>query len=321
MSYYSILGLVRDPFVATPDPDLFFRCPHQIDNLERLEISVRLRRGLNVVLGPVGTGKSTLSRHFMRILADNPDFVTVLMLDPFFECERDFLVWLNREFEIPGASEATSIWQLKDNLKNKLYSLGVEQNKTVCLIVDEGQKITDQCMEVLRELLNYETNDYKLLQIVIFAQEEYEERLNAIPNLKDRVYETLYLRSFTFSETMRLITTRLDLCKGEGVSRPIFTFPGYLAVFMATRGFPRKIIQLCHKTILSVVAHEKSRATWNRVWANTERGCSPFSRHGLDLLIPGLASLGAGYLLGMLTPLKEWLPRAAQILAGFFHQG
>lgn len=321
MSYYSLLGLIRDPFVATPDPDLFYRCPHQIENLERLEICIRLRRGLNVVLGPVGTGKSTLSRHFMRILADSPEFTTVLMLDPLFENEREFLTWLNREFEIPDEQITNSIWQLKDNLKNKLFALGVEQNRTVCLVIDEGQKITPECMEVLRELLNYETNESKLLQIVIFAQDEFKERLDAIPNLKDRVYEILHLGAFTFRETMQLINTRMDLCKGEGVSRPVFTLSGYLAVYLATGGYPRKIIQLCHKAILAVVGQGVSRATWGLVWENTEQGCSPLSRNGLDLVLSGTLALGAGYLLGALSPVREWLPRAFQALATIFRHG
>lgn len=316
MSYYTLLGLIRDPFVTTPDPDLFYRCPHQVDILERLEIAVRLRRGLSVVLGPVGTGKSTLSRHFMRALADNPAFYTVLMLDPYFESEREFLAWLNKEFEVPAELITGSVWQLKDNLKNRLYALGVEQDVTVCLIVDEGQKITPECMEVLRELLNYETNDFKLLQIVVFAQEEFRPRLQAVPNLHDRVYQTLSLRAFTFSETMRLIDARLDLCRIEGQARPLFTFPAYAALYWVTGGFPRKIIQLCHKAMLHAVSRGGGRVGWKQVWSCVDQPGLQAARRGLELGTLALAAFAAGYLLGMIEPVRELLLRAADAVAG-----
>lgn len=315
MSYYSLLGLIRDPFVTTPDPDLFFRCPKQLDNLERLEIGVRLRRGLSVVLGPVGTGKSTLSRQLMRTMSGNAEFVTHLMLDPFFETEKEMLAWLNREFEIQDELITDSVWQLKDNLKNKLYALGVEQGRIVCLIVDEGQKITRECLEVLRELLNYETNDFKLLQIVIFAQEEFEPTLDSMPNLSDRIYQRLRLGAFSFGETQQLVRTRLNLCKGDGPLKPLFTPLGFLAVYLATEGYPRKIVQLCHKVMLAVIGQGKSKAGWDLVWENADNALSPLVRYRADLMLLGLLGLAAGYAVAWLPPVREWLAGLVNALA------
>lgn len=305
MSYYSLLGLVRDPFVTTPDPDLFFRCPRQMDHLDRLEIAVRLRRGLSVVLGPVGTGKSTLSRQLMRALADNPEFDVHLLLDPYFESEKEFLLWLNHEFDISDDLVTDSVWRLKDNLKNKLYETGVEQGRIVCLIVDEGQKITPTCLEILRELLNYETNDSKLLQIVLFAQEEFEEHLRLMHNLADRVYQTLRLGNFNFAETRGLIRTRLELCKGEGMLRPLFTPLAYWAVFLATKGYPRQVIQLCHKAMLATIADSRQRADWGTIWACTNQGRSPLARYGIDLMLLTVAGVLAGYLLFAMPELRD----------------
>lgn len=310
MNYYSLLGLNRDPFVTTPDPDIFFQCPRQIDLLDRLEIGVRLKRGLSVVLGPVGTGKSTLSRQLMRVLSSSSDFVVHLLLDPYFESEKEFLVWLNQEFEIPPELFSESLWKLKDNLKNKLFEAGVEQGKTVCLIVDEGQKMTQACLEVLRELLNYETNNFKLLQIVIFGQEELKENLRAMPNVADRVYQTLSLGPFSFKETVGLVRTRMELCKGESGVPPLFTFPAFLAIFLATRGYPRQIIQLCHKVMLAVIARGRPKAGWGLAWSCTDRGVSPLVRYKVDLALLFLSGLAAGCLLGGIEPVRALLLRA-----------
>ena len=316
MSYYSLLGFIRDPFVTTPDPDLFFQCPHQVDILERLEIAVRLRRGLNVVLGPVGTGKSTLSRHFMRALHGHEEFLTLLMLDPLFESEREFLTWLNRECDVSQDGDA-SMWQLKDSLKNRLYALGVEQGRAVCLIIDEGQKISDECLEVLRELLNYETNEAKLLQVVIFAQTELAKRLEATPNLKDRIYQLLSLRPFSFRETGRMIAARMEKCMQEGAApNPMFTLPGDLAVYLATGGYPRKITQLCHKVMLRLISHGRQRAGARDVLGCLWRERSPAARLAFDLSGFFLAALALGYTLGLFLPARAWMAKAALSLAG-----
>ena len=66
MEYYEILHLGREPFSNSPDPDFFYSAPSYQESLQRLEIAIRLRRGLNVVLGEVGTGKTTLSRVLLK---------------------------------------------------------------------------------------------------------------------------------------------------------------------------------------------------------------------------------------------------------------
>ncbi len=77
--------------------------------------------------------------------------------------------------------------QNKERIKHHLFQKGVEEKKTVILIIYEGQKLPVFCLEILREFLNYETNDHKLLQIVLFAQEEFQEILDRHANLADRV--------------------------------------------------------------------------------------------------------------------------------------
>ena len=69
-------------------------------------------------------------------------------------------------------------WHIKEKFKKFLFEKGVDEQKNIVLIIDEGQKIPDDCLEILREFLNYETNNSKLLQIVIFAQPEIDQSLD-----------------------------------------------------------------------------------------------------------------------------------------------
>jgi len=91
-----------------------------------------------------------------------------------------------------GSGEEESEWQLKEYIKKYLFRKGVDEKKTVVLIIDEGQKLPEFCMEILREFLNYETNEFKLLQIVIFAQNEFRQILKAHANFADRSTDILF---------------------------------------------------------------------------------------------------------------------------------
>ena len=90
------------------------------------------------------------------------------------------------------------------------FKKGVDEQKTTVLIIDEGQKIPEFCLELLREFLNYETNDYKLLQIAIFAQKEFENTLEKYANFTDRINLYHRLEPMSFKDTRDMIQFRLN---------------------------------------------------------------------------------------------------------------
>ena len=188
MEYFRILNLSKEPFSNSPEPEFFYQSHQHVGCLQKLELAVRLRRGLNVVIGEVGTGKTTLCRQLIRRFGDDDKVETHLLLDPHFSVPMEFLSTIAEMFNVEGTSDpGVTEWQLREGIKNYLFEEGVNRQKTVVLIVDEGQKIPDFCLEIMRELLNYETNEYKLLQIVIFAQTEFEDSLKRNPGIADRI--------------------------------------------------------------------------------------------------------------------------------------
>ena len=184
MDYFSILNLNREPFSNSPDPDYFYHSRQHLDCLQKLELSLHLRRGLNVIIGEVGTGKTTLCRQLIRRFAQHKEMETHLILDPLFKDGADFLSAVTQLLSGKGPAEGTTDWQVKEFIKHSLFRKGVDQKKTTVLIIDEGQKIPVFCLELLREFLNYETNEYKLLQIVIFAQNRVRVRHPRTPQLR-----------------------------------------------------------------------------------------------------------------------------------------
>lgn len=234
-----------------------------------------MRRGLNVVIGEVGTGKTTLCRQLIRKFSDDPQFEILLILDPFFKKPEDALLTLVDLFGIQttGFGDEKGIERnLKEQIKQHLFLKGVEKGKTLVLIIDEGQKMPLWLIEILREFLNYETNQNKLLQIVIFAQNEFESVLSQYSNFADRINLFHRLHPLSFLDMIRMIGFRLEKAGFQGPVTSFFNYPALIFIFRTTGGYPRKVIHLCHQALLMMVIRNKPRVVRSVVHACLKRG-------------------------------------------------
>ncbi len=322
MDYYRLLNLKKEPFSNSPDPDFFFQSAQHRTCLQRLEIAIRLRRGLNVVIGEVGTGKTTLCRHLIRKFAREEGTDTHLILDPYFSKPIHFLSALTQTFGLQGAEERSDPWTIKERIKHHLFGRGVDEGKTIVLIIDEGQKLPVFCLEMLRELLNYETNEFKLLQIVIFAQGEFRSTLRDLSNFTDRINLSIDLGPLGFSDTRAMIRFRLD-CAADDASLPVpsFSLPALWEVYRATSGYPRKIINLCHPSLIGMIVQNRSQVTWALVRSCRKRGMADrrgswpkAAGWGTFALFWGIVSLFG--LKGAFTPMSDAVVDSPSVVAG-----
>ncbi|CAN2048305.1 ATPase AAA [Candidatus Magnetomoraceae bacterium gMMP-13] len=260
MDYFQILHLNKEPFSNSPDPEFFFPSHQHAGCLQKIEMAIRLRRGLNVVIGDVGTGKTTLCRHLDRKFADDKKVVSYVVFDPGFQSPREFLYATADLFGILTEKDELNEWQLKEKIKKYLFEQGVENQKITALIIDEGQKLPGFALELLREFLNYETNEYKLLQIIIFAQKEFNEVIKTRSNFADRINLCYILKPLNFLDTTKKIQFRLNRAS-EGRETPnLFTWPALWLIYQATGGYPRKILHLCHLVLLSLIIQNRIKA-------------------------------------------------------------
>jgi general secretion pathway protein A len=266
--YYKLLGLHSEPFSTSPDPRFFYRSQGHQTALQRLEINIRLRRGMSLVYGDVGTGKTTLSRILMQEMAEDEEILFFLILDPGFSSEYDFVSRLTRMFGLK--IDSSSVIDHKDAIERYLFRQGVECGKTVVLLIDEGQKLIDENLELLRTLLNYETNEYKLLQLVLLAQMELKPRIDRIHNFLDRVAFTAVLEGLDETDTAKLIRFRLETA-GYPATRPLFTPESITLIRKYTGGYPRKIAMLCHDALQFAIGREKVRVEAEDVEAIAEQ--------------------------------------------------
>ncbi len=265
MDYFTILNLKQEPFSNSPDPEFFFHSREHLECLQKLELSLLLRRGLNVIIGDVGTGKTTLCRQLIRRFAKRDEINTHLILDPYFLNAHELLTTVGKMIMGPKTKLGSNEWQIKEQIKQHLFKLGVEKNKTTVLIIDEGQKIPVFCLEILREFLNYETNEFKLLQIIIFAQKEFENTIKKYANFADRINLYHHLQPLSFRDTRLMIKYRLEKSKDTNKKIDIFSYPALLTIYRKTGGYPRKIINLCHHCVLAMIVQNRTKVGYRLV--------------------------------------------------------
>ncbi len=258
MSYYRLLGFDKEPFSTSPDPSFFYFSREHKAALYRLQISIALRRGLSVVLGDVGVGKTTLSRKLSQELRadDNIDFH--MILNPYFKTDKQFLIRLCHIFHIDMPEKATGMAYM-DAIERYLFRRGVEERRVIVLLIDESQVLPDFVLEILRILLNYETNEYKILQLVLMGQLELLPRIRAIGNFWDRIALKYVINPLGEEEMRELINFRIKQAgyKG-GEADKLFTDDALSLIWQYTQGFPRKLTLVCHDALVNLFMEEKS---------------------------------------------------------------
>jgi general secretion pathway protein A len=315
MDYFSLLNLDREPFSNSPNPDFFFQSRQHVDCLQKLELALRLKRGLNIVIGAVGAGKTTLCRTLLNRVASDGAIEAHLILDPSFSSPLAFLENICTMI-VGNPFSSKDAHGYKEQIKHQLYQKGVSEKKTVILVIDEGQKLPVFCLEILREFLNYETNDHKLLQIVLFAQEEIQDILDRHANLADRVNLIHFLGPMSLADTRKMIRFRIKQASSHPQPPHLFTGLALRAIYRATGGYPRKIINLCHQCILAMIVQNRTRVDWHLVRSCRNRSLAQRRqprRNRRTLALSTLSVVAALILVYILNP--GWLRSTALWIA------
>lgn len=264
MSYYKLLGLEKEPFSTSPDPALFYQAKDHKAALYRLLIALRLKRGLSLVLGDVGTGKTTLSRRLYQIVSDDVTFDFHIILNPVFQSEKSLLAKLAELFQLEVPPEGLSSANYLDAIEKKLLEVNMKENKTVVILIDEAQKLERPSLEILRTLLNFETNEYKLVQIILMSQLELLPKIVGLKNFWDRISLKYMLNPLGLAEMKEMIQFRLGQA-GYKAKTPLFTEDAFEGIYAHTEGYPRRTTALCHDLLERIVMDNKGVVDQNVV--------------------------------------------------------
>jgi general secretion pathway protein A len=244
--YKQFFGLHENPFNANPDPRYLFLNPQAREALQEMTYGIQARKGLIVLTGEVGTGKTTLINCLLDSLRQQQT-PTAFIFNSHLAINHLFDLVL-ADFGVPARTES------KGNALMRLNQWLVERYRagdTPVLIVDEAQGLPIDLLEEIRLLLNLENPHEKLLQIVLAGQPELEARLQQ-PDLrpfKQRITVRCKTAALTLEETHDYIGARLHIAGANGKS--IFASQAVDAVHFYSRGIPRVVNLLCEHALIN----------------------------------------------------------------------
>ena len=255
--YQSFYGFREMPFNITPDPRFLYLSPTHQEALQHLKYGVQERKGFIVLVGEVGCGKTTLCRRFLNEL-DPARFDTALVFNPRVNETQMLKAILTELGETNLArNQADLVAQI-----NRVLLERIDRGRDIVLIIDEAQNLSFEVLEQVRLLSNLETDQQKLLQIVLMGQPELKDVLarRELRQLRQRILVHYELHPLSRHDTQHYIQHRLSLAGGNG--RPIFTRWALWAIHHRSGGVPRLVNNLCDKAILSAFIRESDVVTY-----------------------------------------------------------
>ncbi len=253
-SLFGSFGLKENPFHVSPDPRFLFSGQAYQTAIAELMFGVQTRRGLQVLTGEAGTGKTTLMRYFLQWLADrrfSSSYVFHTHLAP-----AELFEFVLRDFGVP-ISDSTRKTDLLATLQQWLLTRQA-LGDTPVLIIDEAQALSIRTLSELRLLLNLENLNGKLLQIVLAGQPELAEKLHRpeLVALRQRMMVHCRLPLLTLEDTAEYINARL--C-GAGATDPqIFSPETVQTLYSFARGIPRVTNLLCERAMIGAYAEHQT---------------------------------------------------------------
>ena len=250
--YKSFFGLTTYPFSLTPDPKFVVVTPGYTEILAGLYYGIEMAKGLTVVTGEVGTGKTTALRWIIRRLESG--VLASYIVNPHLSTE-EFYHHLTNMLGLKH-------WSNKSELLGQLGSLLEQRHQRglrTVLIVDEAHELSDEVLEEIRLLLNFESDNAKHLQIILSGQPELTERLRQ-PNLRQLKQRVAFRCKIPIlpdvAGVRRFIADRLKIAGLDGSD--IFTQEALELIYQCSEGIPRQINNLCDNALLSAYSANKN---------------------------------------------------------------
>jgi len=249
--YLKFFEFKEAPFNMTPNSRYFFESAKHTEALSTLIYAIEERKGFVVITGNIGSGKTTVCRTLLNKLTSTTQ--TALITNTHMS-GKDMIVNIMEDLEIeytPG-SKSKLLSQLNHYLIEQLRN---DQN--VVVIIDEAQNLTPSVLEEVRMLSNLETENEKLIQIILLGQPELKKKLSMqkLEQLRQRIAVYYHLAHLTEEEAKKYILYRLKIASDS--KRKYFTNEALDIIWKFSNGVPRLINSICDSALLNGFIYEK----------------------------------------------------------------
>lgn len=251
--YKEYFGLKESPFSIAPDPHYLYMSDNHREALAHLLYGINSDNGFVLLTGDVGTGKTTVCRCLLAQLPENSNIAFIL--NPKVTVD-ELLATICDELGVGYPPGNISNKVFIDSINDYLINADNNGRRTV-LIVEEAQNLRPEVLEQIRLLTNLETNERKLLQIIMVGQPELNELLSRseLKQLKQRITARYHLGPLTKQELSAYVLHRLSVA---GVNRKLFPSRTIERLFQLSGGIPRIVNLLCDRTLLGTYVQGKS---------------------------------------------------------------
>jgi type II secretory pathway predicted ATPase ExeA len=245
MDYLEFYGLREHPFSNVVDNRFYYNSKQHADALVKLKYAIDTRKGLAVVIGEVGSGKTTLARRLLEEL-DEERYEAALLVIIHSSVSSE---WLLKKFALQlGINDVKdSKVEMLGQLYRRLQQIG-EEGRTAVVLMDEVQMLKSrEIMEEFRGLLNMEAPEGKMINLIFFGLQELEDVLSMDVPLRQRVAVRVKLKALSEEETMDYVRHRLRVAQSP---RELFSPQALRAIYQYSKGLPRLINTICDNALL-----------------------------------------------------------------------
>lgn len=244
MKAYSYYKLRENCFAPSPNPRYLHLTDQTNACLFKCKFVIDERQGLSLIVGRIGYGKTSVLRELVNTYIDQPEYKIAMLPNGSFQSVMQLAKSISDELGLPARRSLVA--QINE-IRNYAFQV-LSEGGTILLIIDEAQNLKGAQFDFLRELLNFESNEVKTIQIIVAGQPEIETKLATKPALVSRIILTNYLDTFTYEDMRAALDHRARVAGGE--LEKVMDEEALKALYMASRGVPREIMKIANASLL-----------------------------------------------------------------------